>query len=359
MSQVKSQNCCVAGSSQKKTSLFVVLKNAAAGWMQDNAMRLSAALSLYTILSLAPLLVITFKIVSVVWKNHDAHISDQLTALMGPGAADMIRTMLEKGARQGDGVLGAIISTVVLIFAATGVFSELQDSMNTIWGVEAKPRQGISGFIHNRLLSLAMVFGIAFLLLASMFISTALTTMRRDLLGNAGWFAFFADLLVALGFITLLFAAIYKFLPDVKLKWKHVWAGAFIASALFAVGKYALAAYFKYATPTSAFGAAGSLAAVLLWVYYSGFILFFGAEFTKAWALAHGHRIVPQEIAVKVPPPAAAPAPISTPPATRSTPTSARFSRLRTSSTIFLALLSGFASGLSAALAWKTSRGRA
>lgn len=279
------------------------LKETASNWMGDNAMRLSAALSLYTILSLAPLLVITIKVLGILWRNADsarANIMHQLTDLMGSDAAKAVQPMLNGGAKHGSGLLASAISFVVLIFSATGVFIELQDSMNTIWGVKPKPNQGIRGFVRNRLLSVGMVFGIAFLLLVSMFVSAVLEAIAKHVAADTKWLAFLLDIVVSFGVITVLFAGIFKFLPDAKVRWKHVWLGAVLTACLFTVGKYGLALYFKYGTPTSAFGAAGSLAAVLLWVYYSSFILFFGAEFTKVWALAHDHAIVPDDHAVKV-----------------------------------------------------------
>ena len=334
-----------------------VLKDAAVGWVHDNAMRLSAALSLYTILSLAPLLVILIKIVGLILRNKDVartQIMTQLTSLMGESPAHTMGAILDRSAAPGNGVFAAILSSAVLLFSATGVFIELQDSMNTIWGVEAKPRQGLWGFVRNRLLSLAMVFGVGFLLLVSMFLSTVLTTLAHRIAGNNTWLAFVGDIVVSLGFITLLFAGIFKFLPDVKLRWRHVWLGALITSLLFIVGKYALALYFKYATPTSVFGAAGSLMAVLLWVYYSGFILFFGAEFTKAWVLHEGDRVEPAAIAVKVadvqPPGSTARFRIRAPHPTRTCANG----HPRLHAGTLAALASGFATGVGAAwVLWK------
>jgi membrane protein len=284
--------------------LFSLLSSTAGNWVRDNAMRLSASLSLYTILSLAPLMVITFKVVGLVVRSKDyaqQQITQQLTNLMGPQVADAIRPIIESG-KNGRGVLAATISTGVLVFSATGVFAELQNAMNTIWGVKPKPNQGISGFIRNRLLSVGMVFGIAFLLLVSMFVSTVLASMTSGIAGDTKALAFVVDIIVSFGVVTVLFAAILKFLPDVKVPWKHVWLGAVITAALFTVGKYGLTLYFKFASPTSAFGASGSLVAVLLWVYYSSFILFFGAEFTKVWSIRHEHRIAPADHAEKITP---------------------------------------------------------
>ena len=284
--------------------LVPLLKATAAGWMRDNAMRLSAALALYTIMSLAPLMVITAKIVGVVTRDAGYardQVKAQITVLMGARVAEAVQPMLEGGARPGGGMLAAVLSTAVLLFSATGVFAELQDSMNTIWGVKPKPNQGVRDFIRNRLLSLAMVFGTGFLLLVSMFLTTAIVRLAGYLAGDARWLALTLDPLVSFVVVMVLFGGIFKFLPDVRLAWRHVGVGAALTAALFTAGKYALAMYFGYAEPTSAFGAAGSLAAVLLWVYYSSFILFFGAEFTKVWSVRHLHdAVVPQENAVKV-----------------------------------------------------------
>ncbi len=279
-----------------------LLKKTASEWSEQKAPRLSAALSLYTILSLAPLLVITIKVVAVFFGKDAAEgqVKGQLIGLMGANAAQAIQDMIQRGNQHGEGVMATIISSVILVFSATGVFGELQDSMNTIWEVKPRPNQGIWGLIRNRLLSLAMVFGIAFLLLVSLFVSTLVTTVATKIAGDVAWLAFVVDLFISLGVVTLLLAAIFKFLPDVKTQWRDVWLGAFATAALFTIGKYALAIYFKKGSTVSAFGAAGSLVAVLLWVYYSSMILFFGAEFTRVYAMAHGRWVGPDDNAVKV-----------------------------------------------------------
>lgn len=288
---------------QHAEGLWPIIKETASDWMEDNAMRLSAALALYAILSLAPLLVITTKVISLVWMSNPEKaktlFNEQLTSLMGHDAATYVATF-SRDMRPGAGLLATIISACILLFSATGVFAELQDSMNTIWGVKPKPNQGVWNWVRNRLLSLAMVFGIGFLLLISMFISALMTTASQQLFGRAGWIAHLGEIVLSLGIVTLLFAAIFKFLPDVKLSWRHVWTGAAITAVLFTIGKYGLAVYFKSNPPTSAYGAAGAPVAVLLWIYYSSFILFFGGEFTKVWSLHHGHRVIPDESAVVV-----------------------------------------------------------
>jgi membrane protein len=282
-------------------SLWLTLKLTISNWIEDNAMRLSAALSLYTIISLGPLLVITFKLITMLWRDQQVvrhQIVTQVTSLMGAQAANAIQPMLDSATGAKNGIFATMVGTIVLFLSATCVFGELQDSMNTVWGVKPKPNQGLINFVRNRLLSMGMVFGIAFLLLVSMFVSALLTVLAKSFAGDAKGLAFAIDIFVSFAVQTLLFAAIFKFLPDVKLQWKYVWTGAILTAILFTIGKYGLALYFKYATPTSAFGAAGSLVAVLLWVYYSSFILFFGAEFTRAWAWNHGHRTEPLPNAV-------------------------------------------------------------
>jgi membrane protein len=283
-------------------NLWPLLKETFADWSKDNAMRLSAALALYAVLSLAPLLVISIKIMSIVLNKNAAstQVQGQMVSLIGPAGADAIKEMIQNSAQKGSGVIATTISTILLLFAAAGVFGELQDSMNTIWQVKARENQGVWGWIRNRFLSMAMVFGIAFLLLVSMFISTLLTTVAGSIAGKGSWIGAIVDIVVSLVALTALFAAIFKFLPDAKIDWKDVWLGALLTSALFTVGKYGLSLYFKFGTPQSAFGAAGSFAAVLLWVYYSSWILFFGAEFTQVYTKRHGRWIEPSKNAKAV-----------------------------------------------------------
>lgn len=259
-------------------------KRALHEWMNDKVMKLSASLSLYALLSLAPLMVITIKIVSLIWRDQDVargHVLAQLTGLMGSQAAAAIQTVLDNSTKPNQGLLATLVSTIILLFSATGVFIELQDSMNSIWHVETRAHSGVWGFVRHRLLSAAMVFGIVFLLLTSMFVSTILSAVAKHIAGEARWVVFIVDLIVSFGIVAVLFASMYRVLPEHNVWWRDVWVGALVSSAMFTVGKYALTLYFKYGTPTSAFGAAGSLAAVMLWVYYSSFILFFGAELAK------------------------------------------------------------------------------
>ena len=281
-----------------------MIKQTASQWMSDNAMRLSASLALYTVLSLAPLLVISMEIVSVVYAHSSdeskSMIFDQLSSLMGSQVGAAVHETLQKASLHGNGKVATVISFVILFFSATGVFIELQDAMNVIWGVKPKPNMGLWNFVRNRLLSMAMVLGTGFILLVSMMISTFLTAGAHKLIGNSTWITYVLDAILSLCVISLLFAAIFKFLPDVKLSWRHVWVGAILTAVLFTVGKWAMAIYFDKAVPQSAYGAVGAPIVILIWVYYSAFILYFGAEFTKVWSMCHAGKVEPMDIAVPV-----------------------------------------------------------
>ena len=282
-------------------SHFAMLKQAASDWLEDKAPKLSAALAFYTFLSLAPLMVITIKIMSwIVDKNQaQEQVKSQMQGLIGTAGADAIKQMIE-GQKPGEGVIATVISFLVLAFGASGVFGELQDSLNIVWEVKPKPDQGIWATIRQRLLSLSMVLVIAFLLLTSLFVSTVLSAVADRFTGGGTALSFMTDILVSVGVITVLFAAMFKLLPDVRIGWRDVILGALITAILFTVGKYLLTLYFKFGSTTSAYGAAGSLAAVVIWVYYSGWIFFFGAEFTQVYAKAHGRGFRPTSNAVKV-----------------------------------------------------------
>jgi membrane protein len=288
---------------QNGTSLFAMLKETVSDWSEDKAMKLSAALALYTILSLAPLMVVAIKILSMVLGEQGAtdRVSEQMHMLIGSAGAQAVEDMIKGASKPGAGIVATAISLVILLFSASGVFGELQDSLNTIWEVKPKPNQGILATIKNRLFSMGMVFVVAFLLLVSLLVSTVLTTLTGWVLGDAaGWIAIPVDIVVSIVAVTLLIGAIFKFLPDVRLGWRDVIVGAFATAVLFKLGQYGLGLYFKYGSSTSAYGAAGSFVAVLLWVYYSAWILFFGAEFTQVWARHHGRQLVPTANAVRI-----------------------------------------------------------
>jgi len=274
-----------------------VLKDAAGGWMEDRAPRMAGALALYTILSAAPLLVIVLAIGGLIFRHADlqGQIVEQMRTLVGDQGADSLRTMMASASGPGTGWAMAI-GIIVLLVGASGVFAELQDALNTIWGVRPKPGRGLWVMIRDRFLSLTMVFGVGFLLLVTLVISTVLAALTRFAgLEGVGGVGEVVNFIVSVVVVTLLFAMMYKWLPDVQISWRDVWVGAAATALLFAVGKLLIGLYLGHAGVGSSYGAAGSLVVFVVWVYYSGQILYFGAEFTKAYANRLGSRIQPSE----------------------------------------------------------------
>lgn len=217
----------------------------------------------------------------------------QLRGLLGEESANIIRDMMVSAGNRDSGIIATVLGSVLLMFAATSVFAQLQDTLNSIWKVKPKPMNGILAFLRQRVLSASMVMGIGFLLLVSLLLSTALSALGKYF-GHRfhGWDLLWQGInqLVSLGVITLLFAMIYKVLPDTKVAWKDVWLGALVTSALFAIGKLLIGLYLSRASVASSYGAAGSFAVILIWVYYSSQILFLGAEFTHVYAESRGTR---------------------------------------------------------------------
>jgi membrane protein len=286
--------------------LFNLLKETFQEWQDDKSPRLAAALAYYTVFSLAPLLIIVIAIAGAVFGEQAARgeIVSQIEGLVGEQGAQVIQTAIENADRpNANGGVASLISVIILIFGASGVFAQLQDALNTVWEVKVKPGRGISSFIRKRLLSFAAVLGIGFLLLVSLVISALLTGMSHyfsDLLPGVDFIWSILNLIVSFVIITFLFALIYKFLPDVKIDWKDVWVGAAMTALLFVIGKYVLGLYLGRGSFGSTYGAAGSLVVLLAWVYYSSLILFFGAEFTQVYARRYGSRIEPDEIAERL-----------------------------------------------------------
>jgi len=287
-----------------QTSAVQLLKDTFSEWSEDKVPRLAAALAYYTAFALAPLLLIAIAVAGLVFGREAAsnQIGQQLAGLLGPTAAESVNTMVEAaGANKGGGILASIIGVVTLLFAASGVFGELQDSLNTIWEVQPKPNQGLLATLKQRFFSFAMVLGVGFLLLVSLMLSAALGALGSVVAGDQAdqsliWKV--VNFVVSFGVTTLLFALIYKVLPDVKIQWRDVWIGALVTALLFTLGKAAIGWYLGRPGTTSTYGAAGSFVALLLWVYYSAQILFFGAEFTQVYAKAYGSQIEPAANAV-------------------------------------------------------------
>jgi membrane protein len=276
-----------------------LFKTAAKDWVDDHAPRLGAALGFYTIFSLAPLLTIVITIASL-WLSENAgtQIFNELGGIIGQDAArNLQEVMVQKGERS-SGIFTAVSATVMLLVGATGVFVQLQDSLNQIWEVKLKPGQGIKGFIRNRLLSFAMVLGIAFLLLTSLLLTAGIAAAGKYFshwFGELAWLFQILNVLVSFGLITVLFALMFKFVPDAEIAWRDVWFGAIVTSFLFNLGKFGLGVYLGKSSVVSTYSAAGGLLIVLLWVYYTSQIVFFGAELTQAWAYAVGREVKPSK----------------------------------------------------------------
>lgn len=275
------------------SEVWSLLKATVSDWLEDKAPKLAASLALYAMLSLAPLLVIVTKVIGVRYRDEPEGKVSSIVGQIMPGIdPDSITQMIKAAGEHGSGFWATIISSIIAIFGATGVFGELQDSMNTIWEVKPKPNQGIWGFIRTRFLSFAMVLGLAFLFMISTVGTTLVTTMGEKFAGGNKIVALLLTTVVSLALMSALFAMIFKLLPDVEIAWSDVWVGAVLTAVLFEIGKHLLAWYLK-GSATQVYGAAGSLAALLLWIYYSAQILFFGAEFTQVYANKYGSNIVP------------------------------------------------------------------
>jgi membrane protein len=286
-----------AGGRPQASALPQILRQTVAAWSTDGCMKMAAALACYAVLSLAPLLVILFKIVTFFLRRDQSEklITQQSQTLLGSaGNESLIQTILDSS-RESSGIVATVISLTILIFGASGVFGELQDSMNRIWHVKLKPHGGIAAWVRRRFISMGMVLGVGFLLLVSFFVSTILTSLSTATLGDTRGVGIAVDILVSLIIITLLMAMIFKFLPDARVRWRDVWLGAFVTAALFLIGKWGLTLYFTFGAPTSAYGIFGSVLAVVIWVYYAAQILFFGAEFTRVQAQARGERPEPKD----------------------------------------------------------------
>jgi membrane protein len=274
-------------------------------WQEDKASRLAASLAYYTLLSLAPLLIVVVSIAGWVFGDEAARgqLSSQLVAVVGPQAAPAVESILANARAPSAGLLGTIIGVVVLLFGASGVFGELQEALDTVWEVVPKPGRGVMGILKDRFFSFTMVLGVAFLLLVSLVISTALAAIGARL-GQAlpGGAALWHVVNFAVSFVTtaVLFALIFKVIPDVKISWRDVWVGGAITALLFTIGRALLGLYLGRSSMASPYGAAGSLVVLVVWVYYSAQILFLGAEFTQVYAQTFGSRIQPADNAVRI-----------------------------------------------------------
>jgi membrane protein len=288
-----------------RPSFIALLKDAAQRWSERDAFQHAGSLAFCTLFSLAPLMIIIVAIVGTVFGEDAAsgQISAAIADLIGPQAAAAVEEAVKRSRVQEAGILPTLLGVGALLFGATTVFAQMQSSLNQFWGVRAKPsRSGILTFITVRLLSLSMVLIIGFLMLTSFVVSVAITGVvehARDWIPIPGIAIAAIDLAVSLSVTTVLFGMIFKVLPDVHIEWRDVWRGAFITAILFAIGKYLISLYLTHVAPASTYGAAGSLVLVLLWVYYSSLILFFGTCLTVTTILHRGAEIMPKKTAVR------------------------------------------------------------
>jgi membrane protein len=283
-----------------------LLKSTATEWSRDKCPQLGAALAYYTIFSLAPLVLVLLGVFGLIYGSNEQarqKILDQLSYLVDPSGVKVFQDIANSATEPKAGILATAIGILVALFGASGIFGQLQDALNTIWAVKPKPGQGIWGFIRARFLSFTMVGGVCFLLLVSLTVEGLLKGLHSYLqsiipgghyLGLAIFYVF------DLGIIVLLFAMLFRYLPDAKIAWRDVWTGAALTAILFVIGKFLLSLYLGSGAAGSAYGAASSLITLLLWIFYSAQILLFGAEFTKVYANIYGSHVEPEEHAVKV-----------------------------------------------------------
>lgn len=277
--------------------IFRLTRDTLNAWIDDKALRLSAAVAYYAIFSIAPLLIFSISLAGLFFGEDavEGHLEVQLANYIGAPAAQAVQTMVQSAAQAEQGRLATILGFVTLILGATGVFAQLKDAINTIWGVEPKPHKAWLAWVHERLISLGMVLVIGFLLLTSLLLTTALAVFNQYVGQMLPLPVFFWTALSTVGsflLVTVLFAMMFKVLPDAVVKWRDVWIGAVFTAVLFEVGKFALGLYLGRESTVSSYGAAGAVILLLLWVYYNACILFLGAEFTQVYAHHTGRTIL-------------------------------------------------------------------
>lgn len=293
---------------QHLRSAGALLKQTVVQFIDDNCIDLGARLSYYTALSLAPLVILALGIAGLIWDKESASetMMAEITHLFGSTGAQAIEQVMEAGATDSGGGIAAVIGIITLLFAATVAFASLQETINAIWRVKEAPGRNIWNFLRKRLLSLATMGMIGFLMLVSLLASSVISFLLGQLHNlipiDDGWLLRLSDIGLSLMLYIGLFAFIYKVLPDVKIAWKDVWIGATVTALLFELGKTLIGLYIANSAMISAYGAATSLVAFLVWVYYSSLILFFGAEFTQVYATRYGKGIEPDDHALPLGP---------------------------------------------------------
>ena len=296
---------------ERNTSFFAncfgLLKQTGKEFFEDKAPQLGAALAYYTVFSLAPLILVLLAVIGITFRDDPAgvwnKITEQMSYFLDASAVQVVQNIAEQASQPGKSTIATIVGVALALFGASGVFGQLQDALNTIWDVKAKPTRGIWGFLRNRFLSFGMVAGVCFLLLVSLTLESLLKAFShyvQSMLPGGFILAMSVYLIFDFAVIVLLFAMIFKFLPDARIQWRDVWIGAIITAVLFGIGKWLLGLYLGSGAAGSAYGPASSLITLLLWVYYSSQILLFGAEFTQVYADRAGRTVQPSEYAVRV-----------------------------------------------------------
>jgi membrane protein len=283
-----------------------ILKQSFKGFSQDKLTKLSGSLAYCTVFSFGPLLIVIIFLSSIFFGQEavEGQIYGQLEDFLGHDTALQLQEIIKKAAVSGKGTVAAIIGFITLLFAATTVFAEIQDSINSIWGLKPKPKKGWLKILKNRILSFSVIVSLGFLLVVSLGITAVIDALSKRLQlqfpDTAVIIFYIVNQLVTLIVVGLIFAVVFKILPDAKIRWKDVFAGALVTALLFMIGKFVISFYISKASIGSTYGAAGSLVVLLVWTYYSSLILYFGAEFTKAYAIKYGLPIYPNEYAVTI-----------------------------------------------------------
>lgn len=284
----------------------LLFRDSARDWSADDAATHAAALSFYTLFSISPLLVVVIGVAGFLYGQDTAAEQSlaRLEAIMGPEAAGAVKTMLDNAGSKGTGLAATALGLLGVLLGATGVFGHLQGALNRMWRVKPGAGRGIQGLLRDRLLSFSLVVFMGLLLIASLAATTAVTAMAETL---AAYLPFSSAAIQALNFAlslaatALLFAVLFKFLPDGKVRWSDLWVGAFATALLFSIGRFLIGLYLARGSVSSPYGAAGSLVVLMLWIYYSSQVLFYGAEFTRVFSERFGKGVEPRRGAVRIP----------------------------------------------------------
>jgi len=290
----------------KINHIFSIAKTTVKDWLDDEPFYLSAGVAYYSLLALPGLLVLIIRLVGTFYKKAKVktEITDQVSQILGSDVAQQVEIIIKQASEAPDSWVATIISIATLVFGATGVFFALQKSLNKVWDVKISPKSGIMHTVKSRAIGLGLIVVVGFLLLVFLLISTILTVISNWIEANLPDYLFYSiyliNFILSTGIFTLLFAIIYKVLPDVIIGWKSLWVGSVVTALLFNLGKYLIGIYFGNADPGSSYGIAGSIVVLLLWVSYSCLLIFFGAEFTQVYARRYGQPIKPAKHAVKI-----------------------------------------------------------